>query len=141
MLYAAPAASDSSAAAFIHSPHTYTTQFLYTRSNPMKKFTVVVIAIAAVFAYTNLRAGDAKKEGKEIFTANKCTTCHSIDAAGVKGGKKKDLSVATMKEDALEKYVMQETKLNDKKHPFPFKGSKEDLTVMAKWLASMKAPK
>jgi mono/diheme cytochrome c family protein len=108
----------------------------------MKKFTAVIIAVAAVFAFSNLRAADAKKDGKEIFTASKCTMCHTVDAAGIKKAPKKtDLTGVAMPADKIATYLMKETELNGKKHAVKFSGSKEDLAVMAKWLTSFKAEK
>ncbi|MGE5314394.1 MAG: c-type cytochrome [Acidobacteriota bacterium] len=105
----------------------------------MKKFTAVVIAVAALFACSSLRAADAKKDGKEIFTASKCTMCHTVDAAGIKAAPKKtDLSKVDMPADKMEKYLVKEADLKGKKHSVKFNGSKEDLTVLAKWLAGAK---
>lgn len=108
----------------------------------MKKFTAVVVAVAALFAFSNLKAADAKKDGKEIFTASKCTMCHTVDAAGIKKAPKKtDLTGVAMPAEKIEKYLMKDADLNGKKHAVKFNGSKEDLTVLAKWLASVKAEK
>lgn len=110
----------------------------------MKKFTAVVLAAVALFAFANLRAEDAKKDGKAIFIASKCDKCHTLDAAGIKiAPKKTDLTgiVAKMPADKMEKYLMKETDANGKKHMIKFAGSKEDLAVMAKWIASFKAEK
>ena len=47
----------------------------------------VMIAAAALFATAAVHAQDAKAaKGKEIFTAQKCTLCHSIAGAGNKKG-------------------------------------------------------
>jgi cytochrome c2 len=108
----------------------------------MKKFTAVVVAIVALFAYSNLHAADAKKDGKEIFTASKCTMCHTVDGAGIKKAPKKtDLTGIAMPAAQMEKYLSKESELNGKKHSVKFNGSKDDLTTVTKWLASVKAEK
>jgi mono/diheme cytochrome c family protein len=115
-----------------------------TRSFTMKKFTAVVLAAVALFAFVNLRADDAKKDGKAIFTASKCASCHTLDAAGIKKPNgKNDLSgiSAKLPADKMEKYLLKEADFNGKKHGMKFAGSKEDLTVLVKWIASFKAEK
>lgn len=108
----------------------------------MKKFTAVIVAIAALCAFTSMKAEEAKKDGKAIFTASKCTMCHTVDAAGIKKAPKKtDLSAVEMKADKMETYLMKESDLNGKKHAVKFNGTKEDLAVVAKWLASQKPAK
>jgi mono/diheme cytochrome c family protein len=108
----------------------------------MKKFTAIVVAVAAMFAFSSLQAAEAKKDGKEIFTAAKCTMCHTVDAAGIKKAPKKtDLTGVEMPAEKIEKYLNKEADLNGKKHAVKFNGSKEDLTVLAKWIAAQKAEK
>ncbi len=110
----------------------------------MKKFTAVVLAAVALFAFVNLRAEDAKKDGKAIFIASKCDKCHTLDAAGIKiAPKKTDLTgiVAKLSADKMGPYLMKESDANGKKHIMKFNGSKEDLTMLTKWIASFKAEK
>ena len=110
----------------------------------MKQFTAVVLALVALFAFANLQAGEGKKDGKEIFTASKCDKCHTLDAAGIKiAPKKTDLTgiVAKLPADKMGPYLLKETDANGKKHMVKFNGSKEDLTVLTKWIASFKAEK
>ncbi len=107
----------------------------------MKKFTAIVLAAVALFAFSNVRAEDAKKDGKAIFTASKCAMCHTFDAAGIKKLEKKTDLVGGMAAEKVEKYLMQESEINGKKHKTKFKGTPEDLAVMAKWIASVKAEK
>ena len=113
----------------------------------MKKLTAVVLALVALFAFGTLRAEeakDAKKDGKAIFTASKCAACHTLEAAGIKKPNgKNDLSgvVAKMPADKMEKYLMKEADFNGKKHTMKFAGSKEDLTLLTKWITSFKAEK
>ncbi|HLP15075.1 MAG TPA: c-type cytochrome [Bacteroidota bacterium] len=111
----------------------------------MKKITAVIVAIAALCAFTSMKAEEAKeakKDGKAIFTASKCVMCHSVESAGIKKAPKKtDLSAVEMKTEKIETYLMKESDLNGKKHAVKFNGSKEDLAVVAKWLASQKPAK
>jgi cytochrome c2 len=110
----------------------------------MKKFSMLVLAAVALFAFANLQAGEGKKDGKEIFIAAKCDKCHTLDAAGIKiAPKKTDLSgiVAKLPADKMDKYLLKETDANGKKHMVKFMGPKEDLAVMVKWITSFKAAK
>jgi len=89
-------------------------------------------------------AGDA---AKEIFVAQKCVKCHSIDAQGVETTSKKDpseisdLSEVGSKHDqaAISAYLKRESEMNGKKHKYKFKGTDEEFETVVAWLASLKA--
>ena len=92
-------------------------------------------------------AEDKKLDGKTIFIAKKCVTCHSIDAVGiikktaspVKSGPP-DLSMVGTKHDStfIVKWLQKTETMKGKKHLIKFAGSDEELDVLAKWLASLK---
>ncbi len=113
---------------------------------------IVLICLGA----SRASAGDAVAPGQKIFTDNKCTQCHAIDALKIakvksdeeekdddEGGKKvepPDLGDAGKDHDAafITKWLMKEEKIDGKKHKKKFKGSEEDLKVLADWLATLK---
>lgn len=65
----------------------------------------VVIAAAALFATAAVYAQDAKAaKGKEIFTAQKCTLCHSIAGVGNKKGPLDDVG-AKLTPDQIKAWI------------------------------------
>lgn len=88
----------------------------------------------------------AEKDGKSIFLESKCSNCHSIATQGIKGlrpeggAKPNDLSNTGGKFKApwIEKWLMKEETLNNKKHMRKFKGTPEELHVLAGWLETLK---
>jgi len=94
-------------------------------------------------------AGTTDSTGKSIFLANKCNTCHSIQAQGIaKAGNEStnaknpppDLSGVGLKHQAawIAKYLQKKETLDDEKHLKKFKGPDEDLATLAAWLESQK---
>ena len=106
------------------------------------KRTLITLAALAVglgsIAATN--AGD----GKAVFTANKCSTCHSVTSQGIAKGmaasKAPDLSGVGKSQNAaaLAKYLKKEAKINGKDHVKKWAGSDADLQALAGWLAAQK---
>ena len=98
-------------------------------------------------------APDAKpKDGKTLFTDNHCSTCHSIQSAGI--DKKKaaagvteektdkqppDLSDVGTKQKAawMAKFLTKQVKLEDELHPKKFRGTDAELTTLTTWLGTM----
>ena len=120
---------------------------------------VSALAAAALLVACAAAAAPAAKEkapdGKALFTAQKCNSCHSIEAekverkasataaASATAKKKPDLSGIGAKKDAawLSKYISKEEKLDNKLHPSTkFKGTPEELSTLSDWLASLKTP-
>ncbi len=113
---------------------------------------LVLVALGA----TRSSADDAVSPGQKIFTENKCTQCHAIAALKIlkvesdekeapedEGGKKidpPDLGDAGKEHDAafITKWLMKEEKIDGHKHKKKFKGSEEDLKVLADWLGTLK---
>ena len=91
----------------------------------------------------------ADKDGKALFNENKCSNCHSIASVGIKGlrpeggAKPNDLSNTGGKFKApwIEKWLMKEETLNNKKHMRKFKGTPEELHTLATWLETLKEKK
>lgn len=110
----------------------------------MKQVIVAVLAISFVVAIVgSLRADDVEK-GKQIFTDQKCRSCHSVETAGFKkkpNQKVPDLSEVGSKYDAafLIKFLEKKETIEGRKHMKKFTGSSGDLEALANWLISLKA--
>jgi mono/diheme cytochrome c family protein len=102
------------------------------------------LAFIGVVTTTSTAGGD----GKVIFTASKCSSCHSIESQGIKRTVDpkpgevvpSDLSGAGLKHDAawFEKWLMKEVELEGKTHIKKFKGSDDDLKTLCAWLGTLK---
>ena len=92
-----------------------------------------------------LSAASADEAGKKAFLDAQCERCHSVSsediAATVKSEKMRgpDLAKIGATRDAawIEQFVKKEVQLDDKSHRAAWKGSDDDLLVIAKWLASL----
>jgi mono/diheme cytochrome c family protein len=89
-------------------------------------------------------AADAKAlDGKAIFQAQKCDTCHAVSSAQITAtGKIKapDLSKTEPREAAwLTKYLRKEEAKDNKKHLKAFTGSDEELGALVAWLQKQNA--
>ena len=99
-----------------------------------------VLAFAAAAALAAAPAPAAEQlDGKKIFLAQKCETCHAVSSAEIKAtGKIKapDLAGAAAKRDAgvLSDYLRRNADLNGKKHVKPFTGSDEEMGALIAWL-------
>ncbi len=104
--------------------------------------TLAVIGLA-------LLAGGAQAapDGKDVFLAQKCNTCHSVPAAGVEATVKIEkmkgpaLPTASMATDVERQshVVRQEELIDGKKHPKKFSGSDEELAALFGWLGQLAA--
>jgi len=122
----------------------------------------LAFAILAVGAGGALAQEEKKADGKDLFLAAKCNTCHSITAAGIdkkkpteaeaaeaaktadKDEKKpRDLSSVGLekKADWIAKFITKKETLDGEKHKKLYKGTDEELNTLSTWLASQKAPK
>jgi len=110
----------------------------------MRVLSSILFAAGSLLFATSAFAG-----GPEIFTASKCTKCHSVSNAGIESAKKpilRDLSAVGAAHDAawLTKFLKKEVGLpgkdGDKMHKVEWKGSEGDLTALAGWLAEQKTP-
>lgn len=112
------------------------------------------VAALAVFAAPPSPAPAA--DGKEIFLANKCNSCHSIKSQSVvkkadpaeepaKEGDRKppDLSDVGKKRKAdwIAQYMMKAVDNDGEKHRKKFKGTEADLKILAAWLETLKLEK
>lgn len=99
-------------------------------------------AAAMVLAATTAPSHAA--DGKETFVSLKCTTCHSVTAAGVESKKAKpkggDLSGIGAKHDAqwIQDVLAHKVDTEKKKKHAKFKGTPEDAKTIADWLVTVK---
>jgi mono/diheme cytochrome c family protein len=112
----------------------------------MKRY---LLTLALVLGTLGVGAASIKKaaqlDGKTIFVNNKCSNCHSIKTQGIKGkrpeggAKPSDLSNtgAKLKPEWIEKWLNKEETLYGKKHMKKFKGTPEELHILAEWLSSL----
>jgi mono/diheme cytochrome c family protein len=114
-----------------------------------KTGTLAVLALAAALAAPAPSSAQAaaKLDGKAIFLAQKCETCHSIGAANIKAtGKVKapDLTGLAASLDAgwLAKYLRKQEKTKaGKTHLKAFTGSDEEMGALVSWLQAQKPAK
>jgi len=115
----------------------------------------LLLAIALFAAPWAARAAEKEPEGKKLFLKYKCSSCHSIEAAGVvkvadesepaePASKKKppDLSGVGLekKADWIQLFLQKKEKLEGDSHPKKFRGTDKELSTIAAWLETMKTP-
>jgi mono/diheme cytochrome c family protein len=107
---------------------------------------VLVLAAAAWAATTSspVRAAEVL-DGKKLFLAQKCETCHAVSSADIKStGKIKapDLAGLAVKRDAavLSSFLRGKEKIDGKRHLKPFTGADEELGALIAWLQQQKKP-
>ena len=105
--------------------------------NPARLALVLAVSAAASLPLS-ARAAE-QLDGKKIFLAQKCETCHAVSSADIKmTGKIKgpDLTGTVAKRDAtlLSGYLRRNADLNGKKHVKPFTGSDEEMGALIAWL-------
>ncbi len=109
------------------------------------KFKALFLSLFAIALISSVSVSIAEKtkDGKAILLEQKCDMCHSVTSKDIPSKKKSgavDLSKTGAECDAnfLGKYLKKESELHGKKHPANFKGSDEDLKILAEWLAELK---
>ena len=108
-------------------------------------FSAILIMIALWNSNIVLWA-HVEKDGKTVFVEQKCTQCHSVEMANIEPtgkGKITDLSNtgANHTEEFLVKYLQKLETIKQKKHAPTFKGTADDLTILGKWLSTLKVVK
>lgn len=84
------------------------------------------------------------ERGRQVFLASRCSTCHSVEAAGIpKKPKQKnpDLSAAGDSVDAAQwrKFLRREAARNGRLHLAPWNGTDADLDSLATWIGSLRS--
>jgi mono/diheme cytochrome c family protein len=100
------------------------------------------IVLAASWLATPALAAD----GKEIFLAQKCNTCHSVSTAGIEATTKSEkmkgpdlVGVVQAHDPAWVKdFIQKKTDKEGKKHAKEYKGTQEELEAIVAWLAEQK---
>ena len=85
-------------------------------------------------------------DGKEVFLAQKCDTCHSVSTAGIAATTKSEkmkgpdlVGVVQAHESTWVKdFVSKKVDKDGKKHAKEFKGTEEELAALVDWLAAQK---
>ena len=83
--------------------------------------------------------------GKEIFLAQKCNLCHSVESQGIEAkaksekmkGPNLDGCCTDLEASALTGYLKKETEMDGAKHKGTFKGTDEELAALIDWLKSL----
>lgn len=107
-------------------------------------YLLFIMSIVALFGFAFSMAQEKIPAGQKIYSDNKCSTCHTVEAANLTSNRKAvDLSKTgeNYKTDFVISYLNKEVKINDKAHKIAFKGSAEDLKTLAEWLTSLKSNK
>jgi mono/diheme cytochrome c family protein len=96
----------------------------------------------------NLNDSAKDPDGKTIFLAQKCQTCHSINSQDIKrliepkagAVVPADLSNEGAKHnsDWISKWLMKEAELDGQKHIKKFKGSDDELKTLSYWIGLLK---
>jgi mono/diheme cytochrome c family protein len=104
---------------------------------------IVIAAVLCVGAAAGAAAQDAKAKGEELFTAQKCTLCHSV---GAKGNKKGPLDGVAGKLSAAEirewitdaKGMTAKTKATRKPEMKAYALPKDDVDALVAYLTTLK---
>jgi len=108
-------------------------------------FLALAIVVTAMLAGAGTNR-ENMPDGKSIFVAANCNTCHSIQSQGIRkagtGGEttSPDLSGVGLRHNAdwISKWLQKQVALNGKKHLKKWKGSDGDLATLSGWLAGLK---
>lgn len=125
----------------------------------MNRWVLGVLSVAVAAALGGVAwAGEAKDpQGKALFLKYRCSSCHSIEAAGVvkkaaadeaeeeatSKTKPPDLSGVGLKKKAawIALFLQKKEKLEGDLHPKKFRGSEKDLQTIAAWIETLKTAK
>jgi len=112
----------------------------------MSRFTsLLAVAVPAAIVLSAPARAAEQLDGKKIFLAQKCETCHAVSSADIKAtGKIKapDLTGTAAKRDAtlLSGYLRRNAEIGGKKHIKPFTGSDEEAGALIAWLQKQVPP-
>ena len=107
---------------------------------------VVAIFYTGPVAFAAPQGEGAGINGKALFLAQKCSTCHTVKAAGIErttksekmAGPDLDGKVAERGAEWTAKYLRKQADIEGKKHGKEFKGTDEELAALVNWLAAQK---
>ena len=104
-----------------------------------------LVVLALVGPVAGLPTAAAEDAGLAAFTGQKCNMCHSVPQAEivskVKSEKMKgpDLPSEVREAEWIMGYISRQHQLNGKDHKKEFKGTDEELQVVAAWLVQLQA--
>jgi mono/diheme cytochrome c family protein len=89
-----------------------------------------------------LAAPVSAADGKEVFLAQKCNTCHTVSTAGIEATTKSEkmkgpdlVGVVQAHDPAwIADFVQKKVDKDGKKHSKEYKGTAEELTAIIDWL-------
>jgi cytochrome c553 len=100
-------------------------------------FTIILF----LFLAGSVKAQVKEHPGQKVFMDAKCQTCHTVESHNITSKSKKAVDLSNVgaiyRANFLEKFLMKQEKINDKVHPQVFKGSNEDLNLMAEFLQTL----
>lgn len=116
-------------------------------SHPTRKEARRALRLCLAATLALVATSVAAAEPKELFVANKCSQCHSMEryditrTMDVEKTRGPDLSEVGDCHDAewMTGFIMKTVELNGKKHLNNYKGTKKDLEALVGWLAQQKA--
>jgi mono/diheme cytochrome c family protein len=105
----------------------------------MLRIYVATLALGLMLASSPSRA-----DGKKVFLAKKCDSCHSVKIAKIDGKSKKVIDLSKVpskrKSEWVIAYLEKSEKIDGKAHPPKFPGTAAELKAVADWLMSLKPP-
>ena len=105
-------------------------------------YVLFISAIVALFGFAFSFSQEPTPDGKQIFLDNKCNKCHSVTSMDITSSKDDavDLSNTGSVGDVqlLKSYLLKDSTIEDKSHKIKFKGSEEELNILAEWLNTLK---
>lgn len=101
-----------------------------------------VYAATACAALLTLSAPAALAGGKDIFLAQGCQNCHTVNSQGIEGEPvmgAPDLSEVGTRHDSdfIGTFIRQKTPMNGKMHMKKFSGTKEEWQELVAWLSGL----
>lgn len=110
----------------------------------------IILATLVLLGMGLVASGEEAGAGQEVFLAQKCNLCHSIEALGIEKRSKSE-NAATQGPDLstvgdrhapewIASYLKKEETLNDEEHKKRFRGTDEELQALVDWLGGMKSP-
>lgn len=106
-----------------------------------------LLGTSTVAPFTTPALADSSEgmDGQDIFLAQKCNLCHSVEAADIEATTKSDklkgpdLSKVTERheDDWIADYLRKEETMNGEEHKKAFTGSDEQLGALIQWFRSL----
>lgn len=112
----------------------------------MRNLASYAAILALIVVGAALSAPASAVDGKEVFLAQKCNTCHSVSTAAIEATTKSekmkgpDLVGVVQAHDTawVSDFIQKKIDKEGKKHAKEFKGTAEELAAIVAWLESQK---